>query len=145
MTMRDTGHRQLVTSRVIAASPERLFAAWTMPDQLLRWWGPPGGQCVDAQADVRVGGTYRLENRTAGGELITISGTFTEVSPPTVITYTWQVDPGPAHRELVTVSFTRCGGGTRVVIRHDRIADEAIRREHARGWASCLDRLTEWV
>lgn len=143
--MTDTGHRRLVTSRVIAASPERLFAAWTTPDQLRKWWGPPGGHCEDAEVDVRVGGAYRLDNRTADGELVTISGTFTEVSPPTAIAYTWQVDPGPPHRELVTVSFTPCDGGTDVVIRHDRIADEAIWQEHARGWASCLDRLTRWV
>jgi uncharacterized protein YndB with AHSA1/START domain len=143
--MSDIGHCQLVMSRVIAASPERLFAAWTTPDQLRKWWGPPGGHCVDAQTDVRAGGSYRLDNRTADGELITISGTFTEVSPPTRIAYTWQVDPGPAHSELVTVSFTRCDGGTDVVICHDRITAEPVRREHARGWASCLGRLAEWA
>ncbi|HIM61015.1 MAG TPA: hypothetical protein EYM41_10665 [Dehalococcoidia bacterium] len=27
----------------IAASPERLFAAWTTPEQLLAWWGTKGG------------------------------------------------------------------------------------------------------
>lgn len=143
--MSDIGHCQFVTSRVIAASPERLFAAWTRPDQLRKWWGPPGGHCEDAQLDVRVAGAYRLDNRTANGELITISGTFTEVNPPATIAYTWQVDPGPAHREFVTVSFTACDGGTNVVIRHDQIADDATRREHARGWDSCLDRLAEWA
>ncbi len=143
--MSDTGHRRLVTSRVIAASAERLFAAWTTPDQLRKWWGPPGGHCVDAWADVRVGGAYRLDNRTADDELVTIFGTFTEVSPPTTIAYTWRVDPGPPHRELVTVSFTPCDGGTSVMIQHDRIADEATRREHERGWASCLDRLAGWA
>ena len=28
--------------RVIAATPERLFALWTEPEELIKWWGPEG-------------------------------------------------------------------------------------------------------
>src|SRR5262245_14382784 len=30
------------TSREIAATPEQVFAAFTDPDRLARWWGPAG-------------------------------------------------------------------------------------------------------
>ena len=28
--------------RLIAATPERLFALWTQPKELVKWWGPEG-------------------------------------------------------------------------------------------------------
>jgi uncharacterized protein YndB with AHSA1/START domain len=38
------------------APVERLWQAWTEPDDLLRWWGPVGFECTRATADVREGG-----------------------------------------------------------------------------------------
>lgn len=34
--------REVHTSRVINGPRERVFAAWTDPAQLVRWWGPSG-------------------------------------------------------------------------------------------------------
>ena len=34
--------REVRTSRTINASRELVFAAWTDPEQLARWWGPNG-------------------------------------------------------------------------------------------------------
>ena len=34
--------REILTTRILAAPRERVFSAWTDPDQLARWWGPKG-------------------------------------------------------------------------------------------------------
>ncbi|MBP7513467.1 MAG: SRPBCC domain-containing protein [Flavobacteriales bacterium] len=34
--------REVHTTRVIASPRERVFAAWSDPEQLVRWWGPNG-------------------------------------------------------------------------------------------------------
>ena len=51
---------QLVIQRTLKAAPERVFDAFTDPDQLKQWWWPKGFVCPAAEVDLRVGGTYRL-------------------------------------------------------------------------------------
>ena len=52
--------KQLVIERTLPASPERVFDAFTDPEQLTRWWWPHGFSCPAAEVDLRVGGSYRL-------------------------------------------------------------------------------------
>ncbi|MDA1216259.1 MAG: SRPBCC domain-containing protein [Chloroflexi bacterium] len=44
----------LTVNRVFNASRERVYAAWTEPDQFQRWWGPPGTVIPFVEMDVRV-------------------------------------------------------------------------------------------
>ncbi len=55
-----TPTKQLVIERALKASPERVFDAFTDPDQLEKWWWPNGFTCPAAEVDLRLGGTYRL-------------------------------------------------------------------------------------
>lgn len=135
-----TGLR-LVTRRLITASPERLFEAWTSPALLCQWWGPPGGRCTNAVVEPVAGGSYRLDNTLADGSTVVISGQFTLIDAPRKLAYTWQVRPGPDRSELVTVTFDARDAGTEVTVEHVQIPDEHSRTGHAAGWAACLDRL----
>jgi uncharacterized protein YndB with AHSA1/START domain len=139
-----TGLR-LVTRRLIPASPERLFEAWTSPVLLRQWWGPPGGRCTNATLEPVVGGSYRLDNALADGSSVVISGRFTLIDAPRQLAYTWQVRPGPDRSELVTVTFDACDAGTEVTVEHLQISGENSRTEHAAGWTACLDRLTAYI
>ena len=38
--------------RVIAATPERLFALWSEPEELVKWWGPEGFTTPEHAMDV---------------------------------------------------------------------------------------------
>jgi uncharacterized protein YndB with AHSA1/START domain len=139
-----TGLR-LVTRRLIPASPERLFEAWTSPALLRQWWGPPGGRCTNAAVEPVAGGAYRLDNTLADGSTVVISGQFTLIDAPRQLAYTWQVRPGPARAELVTVTFDACDGGTEVTVEHVQIPDQRLKKEHSAGWAACLDRLAAYA
>src|ERR1700686_1800927 len=55
-----TAVKQLVIERTLQSSPERVFDAFTDPDQLTKWWWPTGFACPAAEVDLRVGGKYRL-------------------------------------------------------------------------------------
>ena len=134
----------LVVRRLIAASPERLFAAWTEPDQLLAWWGPGPVRCVGADVDLRIGGRYRIGNRLPEGALLWITGEFVAIERPWRLSYTWQLEglPNPPGEvELVTVRFAPRGDATEVEITHERIADERTWTSHDDGWRGCLDKL----
>ena len=134
----------LVVRRTIRASPERLFDAWTQPAHLLKWWGPAGVECLDAQVDARVGGQYRIANRLPDGRVLWIAGEFERVEPPSLLVYTWRVEPQET-AERVTVRFDRRDNATDVVIVHERIADPATRDMHERGWRECLEGLEAFL
>src|SRR5439155_27360855 len=50
-----TQSRRLQVRRVFDAPPERLFQAWTTPEELRRWHAPGPLSCVLAEIDLRVG------------------------------------------------------------------------------------------
>jgi uncharacterized protein YndB with AHSA1/START domain len=131
----------LVARRTIKASVQRVFAAWTSPDQLRAWWGPRPVTCSDAEVDLRVGGRIRIVNAIPGGGTITIDGEFRVVEPPHRLVYTWRMDDGPPESSLVTVTFSARGDATEVVVLHEEIPNETVRDSHERGWSGCLDGL----
>ncbi|MEM9456256.1 MAG: SRPBCC domain-containing protein [Myxococcota bacterium] len=129
--------------RTIRASPERLFAAWTTPEQLRQWWGPAHVECSGAAVDLRVGGHYHIDNRLPDGRVLRIEGTFERIDPPAELVYSWQL--GDAVPERVTVRFMPVTGGTEVHVTHERVCSPAVAEEHERGWQGCLDGLVAWV
>jgi uncharacterized protein YndB with AHSA1/START domain len=42
MSQADIPHNALTNTRLIAASPRAIFAAFERPDKLAKWWGPDG-------------------------------------------------------------------------------------------------------
>jgi uncharacterized protein YndB with AHSA1/START domain len=136
----------LVVRRLIHASPERLFDAWTQPARLLRWWGPPNVVCTAADVDLRVGGRYRIANQFPDGSLVWISGQFERIERPTLLVYSWrlgaeQSGAQQAGAERVTVEFKACEASTEVIVTHERIPDAANRSGHEQGWLGCLQGL----
>ena len=135
------GTLTLLVRRTIKATPERLFAAWTTPEQFVQWWGPPGVTCPGVEMDLRVGGAYRIGNRLPDGKEIWIAGTFERIVPPTALVFSWRLDHTDTPAERVTVRFEARGAATEVVVFHERMADEATRADHEAGWLGCLDGL----
>ena len=131
----------LVVTKIIPASPERLFAAWTEPVQLRQWWGPESVTCIEAEVDLRVGGRYRIGNRFSDGSVVWITGTFHLIDAPRKLVYSWRVGANE-HEELVTVSFEpTIDGQTEVTVVHERIPDQPTRTRHQQGWVGCLAKL----
>lgn len=135
----------LIVRRRITATREKLFAAWTQPALLVRWWGPQGVACPAAEIDLRVGGSYRIANQFPDGSVIWIGGIFEVVEPPHRLTYTWKLESRNGPVERVTVCFEAQGLETEVVITHERIPDDAARTSHESGWNGCLDSLVRYA
>jgi uncharacterized protein YndB with AHSA1/START domain len=92
-------HRVTVV-RTIAASPEALYAAWTEPDKMRQWYAT----VVDA--DVRVGGRYRIELHEDDGNVNGFTGEYLELTPPTRIAVTFT-----HHSPTPEVTFREVGPG----------------------------------
>ncbi len=135
----------LVVRRIIHATPEKLFAAWTEPAHLAQWWGPEGVSCPRAEIDLRVGGPYRIANRFHDGTLVWIVGVFEVLEPPHRLVYTWRLESQFKEPERVTVCFEPRGASTEVIVVHERIDDATTRADHERGWKGCLEGLANYV
>src|SRR5260370_36842555 len=96
---------RLMVRRSIQPTADKLFAAWTQPAQLKRWWGPRPVTCVDAEVDLRVGGSYRIANQFPDGTLLWIVGKFEVVDPPYKLVYSWRVGSESHDSERITVQF----------------------------------------
>jgi len=132
-------------ARVIRAPREKVFAAWTEPASLQKWWGPGATTCTQAEVDLREGGAYRLANLDPDGKVIWISGTFVKIAPPEELAYTWLVSNLPGESTLVRVAFFEHAQGTELVLTHERFAAEAVREMHAQGWNACIDKLEAFL
>jgi uncharacterized protein YndB with AHSA1/START domain len=132
----------LAVSRVVRAPRPKVFAAWTTPETLKRWWGPGPVSCPEAHVDLRQGGEYRIANLEMDGSITWITGQFEEVITPERLVYTWHVSIVPGVLTRVTVEFREHRDGTEVTVRHGRFADPAVRDMHAQGWESCLEKLS---
>jgi uncharacterized protein YndB with AHSA1/START domain len=121
-----------------------VFRAWTEPEQLARWFGCAGSTVPTHELDPRPGGAYRITVRTRDGEQSTVSGTYSVVEPPHRLAFTWAGEGAPwrGHDSMVEVRLSRHPEGTELVLTHRRLPTAEIRDAHARGWVTCLDKLT---
>lgn len=131
-------------TRTYAAPPEKVYAAWTDPQALKCWFAPSDAfQTPEVEADVRVGGRYRIVMRASDGEWHRVGGIYREVAPPRKLVFTWAWESTPERESLVTVEFIARGNETELVLLHERFADAAVRDRHEQGWQGCLGRLPQ--
>jgi len=142
-TPKSTTETTLNLRRIFKAPREKVFRAWTDPEELKTWWGPEGYATPSAEVDLRVGGKYRLGMmKLPDGELFYLAGIYREVRPPERLVYTWRWEAQPEHGETqVTVEFREVEDSTEVVLTHELFPTEKARDDHNRGWSGCLDRL----
>ena len=112
----------LTITRTIAAPPERVFAAWTKPEQFSVWFGGPAVEVPPetVSMDVRVGGLWTAEMRVPDGTAIQWHGRYTEVEPPHLLAFTMDDDPATDTVEPVVVTFAPAEGGTEMRLTQPR-------------------------
>jgi uncharacterized protein YndB with AHSA1/START domain len=140
----------LSLEREFSAPPEKVFAAWTDPEVLRRWWAAgPAYTSPGCEVDLRVGGRYLLRMRDEDGNEHVVGGEFREIDPPARLVYTWQWVgedvPDPGHESLVAVEFVPAGSGTLVRLDHSGLPSEESATRHGHGWNGVLDSLAARV
>lgn len=149
--------REVVLSRVFDAPRERVFAVWTEPAHVRRWWGPKEFSSPKVVFELRPGGRILLGMRSPDGAESWNEGVVREVKVPERLVYSMFFSdakgtrlapaayglPGTWPDELlVTVTFETVGAGTRVTLRQSGIPDE-WRDMTAAGWTQSLEKLEE--
>lgn len=157
-TTKASKSQTLTLSRIVNASRDKVFKAWTEPSQIMRWWGPKGFTCPSCKVDLRVGGTFLYCMRSPEGKDFWGKGIYREITPGQKLVYVDsfadekgnQVSPKthglsaewPAE-SLVTVTFTDEGNKTKLTLQHTDVPDNAEGDMCKKGWGEMLDRLVE--
>ena len=127
--------------RRIKASPPRVWAAITRPEQMIQWWGPDAGPTLSAQADVRPGGRSSIVFRLLNGDEHNPTGVYREVVREKKLVFTWEWPGAPERESLVTFRLEPFDGGVELTLIHEQLLDEETRESHAAGWCGLLDKL----
>lgn len=131
----------LTLKRRIKAAPAAVYAAWTDPEKIVKWFGPDAGPVEHADLDVRVGGSYTVIFRTEDGEQHHVSGVYRDVVPNEKLVFTWAWRSTPERESLVTVLIKPNGAGSLLTFHHEKFFDDKARDDHLYGWTGCLDKL----
>lgn len=133
--------------RVIKASPEKVFRAFSDPLAYSNWLPPYGFLCTIQQLDFKVGGSYKMSfiNFTTGNGH-SFGGKFLEIIPNEFIKNTDKFDDTNLPGEMITsIWFKKVIGGTELNVLQEGIP-EAIPTEMCYlGWQASLDKLMKLV
>ena len=147
-TVERTSERELVVTRTINGPARIVFEAWTKPELFKQWWVPKsfGLSLLSFDADVRVGGRYRLVFSHAGSEPMAFYGKYLEVTPHSRLVWTNEEDDAAP---VTTVTFEEKGGKTRLVLHElypsKEALDGAIASGSTDGMGETLEQLDELV
>ncbi len=128
----------------IKTTPDKVYAAWTQPELLPKWFGPrSGGNLQIDRFDCSVGGAYDVTMMFSDGDRVQIFGKYLELDPPKKIVLTWQSTdtPATAHETLVTVDLIPSERGTHLTLTHEHFISAEVRSRHEQGWGPLLLRL----
>jgi len=133
---------RLVVRRVIPASREEVFAAWTDPESIRYWMCPGDTLTAEAHLDPRVGGAFRIVMKSAT-RAYDHAGEYLVVHPPSKLAFTWISKGTDNQPTIVTVELFARGDECEVVLTHERFPNADAMRQHRGGWSQILERLAE--
>lgn len=142
---------ELRMQRMFAASRSRVFAAFTKPELLKKWFiGKPGGVLAVCQAAAKAGDSFRYVWLDPDGTEMGMSGVCLEMKVPERLVATEQWDrPWYPGRATGTVTFTEKAGITTLtqIIRYEsRVARDLVLQTHIEhAVALGYDRLAEFL
>jgi uncharacterized protein YndB with AHSA1/START domain len=137
----------LTLKRRLNAPPAKVWAAWTDPQKIARWFGPSSVRAGTerAEIDARIGGRFRVSFTMEDGNYLEVGGVYRELVPNQRLVFSWAWHSTPERESLVTVSLRPDGDGTVLTLQHEQFVDEAARDGHERGWSGALDKLERYV
>jgi len=141
----DSPAAELDLMRVLPAEPEEVFAAWTRPELMARWFAPAPLVPATVTADARVGGRFEVEMQRPDGSTVQVWGEYLEVVPPERLVFTWEFREHPQTRSEVTVQLRSSAGGTQLRLIHRRLPDATEISRHRHGWEGCFDALARFL
>jgi uncharacterized protein YndB with AHSA1/START domain len=145
----------IVLEREVDVPPHLVWAAWTTPEHIKKWFTPKPFETIDCEIDVRPGGMFRVVMQSPDGQVMDQgAGCILEVVENRRLTWTGALGPGfrPTGTEFpfsASISMEPSGTGTkyRAIAIH---GSPDLKSQHEamgfqEGWGAALDQLVELV
>lgn len=142
--------RELSLTRLIDATPDKVFRCWTDPELIVRWFTPPPWKTIKADIDLRPGGRSEITMEGPNGEIVPNPGTYLEIVPDRKLVFTDAFTEGWAPKEgapfmVGILTFEPEGGKTRYTARVRHWTKDAY-HDHQNmgfetGWGIATDQL----
>lgn len=142
---------------MIAAAPERVYAAFVDPEALTAWLPPEGMSARIERFDLRPGGSYRMvltygdayaSKGKASADSDIVEARIVDIVPGVrVVQEVDFVSDDPAYAGTMTMTWevTAVAGRARVDITADDVPDGITAEDHAKGLASALRNLAYYL
>jgi uncharacterized protein YndB with AHSA1/START domain len=139
ITMNKANAFTLQLNKTYPVKQERVFHAWTKPEQLEKWWGPQGFKTTIDEMKVEVNGKYKFNMHAPNGEVHVLAGQYIEIVPNEKLVFTWKWADGDFPATIVKIDFIDKGDSTEVVVTHTELPSEDAAKNHNQGWTSTLE------
>ena len=133
--------------RVLKASPEKVYRAFTDATAMASWIPPHGFLCTVHHMELKVGGTYKMsfKNFTTGNEN-SFGGKYLEIKPEEFLKYTDAFDDPNLPGEMITsVWLKKVLVGTEIKIVQEGIPEMIPAEMCYLGWQDSLQKLAHLV
>lgn len=146
ITINNPQNFTLKLNHVYPVKSEKVYAAWTKPELLEKWWGPQGYTTKIIEMNVEVDGSYKFNMRSANGVEHIVYGHYVEIIPNKKLVFTWQWEQQTEFPLTnVTVEFIEHDGNTEVIVTHTDLPNEEEAENHSNGWTCFLkEKLTSF-
>ncbi|HEY6598305.1 MAG TPA: SRPBCC domain-containing protein [Pseudomonadales bacterium] len=142
-----TAHHTIVVKRTYAGTPQQVFAAWTDPKALVKWYVPGDATWTSRidKHDLRVGGVKQITFGPRGQVPFTEDCRYEDIVPERRLCFSMTIAQGAKRitTSMVTVQLSGVGARTEVVVTDQLVildgGDTSGDRE--RGWGETLDKL----
>jgi uncharacterized protein YndB with AHSA1/START domain len=150
--------KEIIIVRTFEAPREKVWKAWTEPEQLAKWWAPKGFTAPTVEIDARVGGELYIvmqagENMgSMSGMKAPMKGTFTEVVEGQRLVFTNNALDEAGNVLLsgeTSVTFEDEGGKTKMTVKTGASGDapgtDMMLAGMEQGWNEQSDKLAEFL
>jgi uncharacterized protein YndB with AHSA1/START domain len=133
--------------KVLKASPEKVYRAFTEAIALSAWLPPYGFLCAVHQMEVRVGGSYKMSfTNFTTGHSHSFGGKYLEIDPNNFLKYTDKFDDPNLPGEMITsVWLKKVIGGTDLKVTQEGIPSAIPVEMCYLGWQDSIEKLTKLV
>ena len=143
----------LVLERTVDVPLRKVWAAWTQPEHIKKWFTPAPWTTIDCRIDLRPGGEFYTVMRSPEGKEFPNRGCILEVVEGRKLVFTDALQPGyrpsesPFFSAMILLEPQGTGTGYTAVALHK---DEDARKRHEdmgfqQGWGKALDQLVALV
>lgn len=133
--------------RVLKASPEKIYRAFTEANAIASWLPPYGFLCTVHEMNVQEGGTYKMSfHNFSTGNAHSFGGKYIELKPNEFLKYTDVFDDANLPGEMTTsVWLKKVMVGTEIKITQENIPSSIPPEMCYLGWQESLEKLAKLV